>query len=121
MSALSEANYVGDWLKYEADPNYCREAGSLASGQDLASGTVLSYGTTTWSAFVHDDGTFGTAEGILVEAVDATSAAKACVVLVRGPAIISKSELAWHADNDTTEIAIGLASLLATNGIVARD
>lgn len=119
--ALTEGNYLGDWLLYEENPpEYCREEGLLASGQNLKSGTVLSLGSTYWSAFVDDDGTYGTAEGILIHDVDASGGAKACVVLVRGPAVVSKAGLTWHADNDDTEKGIGLASLL-TIGIVARE
>ena len=122
MSVLTEINTLGDWLLYEEHPpSLCREEGTLASGQNLVSGTVLSLGSGgTWSAFIDDDGTFGTAEGILIHSVDATSGALPCVVLVRGPAIVSKSGLTWHADNDATEEGIGLAALLAL-GIVARE
>jgi len=122
MSALTQGNTAGDWLKDEfGAPNHCREAATLASGQDLASGAVVALGAgSTYSAFIHDDGTYGTAAGVLVDAVDASGGAADCVVLVRGPATIKKSALAWHADNDAAEIVIGLASLKAL-GIIARE
>ena len=122
MSALTERTYIPDWLFAEfGAPNYCREEKTLASGQDLASGSVIASGAgATVSAFIHDDSTYGTASGILLEAVDASGGAKACVCLMRGPAVVSKAKLFLHADNDSTEIGIALASLLAL-GIVARE
>jgi hypothetical protein len=122
MSAKTERTYIPDWLLDEfGAPNYCREEKILASGQNLASGSVIASGSgATVSAFVHDDGTYGTASGILLEAVNAASGALPCVCLMRGPAVVSKAKLFLHADNDSTEIAIALAALLVL-GIVARE
>lgn len=123
MSALTQGNTLGDWLINEfGAPDYCREEGILNTGQNLKSGTVVALGTTKYSAYIDDDGTYGDLSkvGILCGDVDATSADKACVVLRRGPATVSKAGLTWHADNDSTEITEGLAGLLAV-GIVARE
>lgn len=120
MAALTEGNYPGDFLISEfGAPNYCREERTLASGQDLAAGTVVANNSGTVSAFIHGDGTYGTTYGILMNAVDASLGAKDCIVLVRGPAVVCQDALAWHADNNDAEIVIGLAALLAL-GIVAR-
>jgi len=122
MSAKSERTYIPDWLLDEfGAPNYCREEKTLASGQNLASGSVIASGAgATVSAFIDDDGTYGTASGILLEAVNAGSGALPCVCLMRGPAVVSKAKLFMHADNDAAEILKGLASLLLL-GIVARQ
>jgi hypothetical protein len=120
--ALTQGYYPGDWLIDEfGAPNFCREERILASGQNLQAGAVVALGSgTTVSAYIDDDGTYGDVEGILMESVDATDAAKACVVLVRGPAVVDKSKLHWHANNDSTEITAGLALLLVKH-IVARE
>lgn len=122
MAALTQGNYPGDWLIEEfGAPSYCREEYTLASGQNLKTGTVVALGAgTTVSAWIDDDGTYGTVLGILLSDVDASGGAKPCVVLKRGPAVVAKEGLTYHADNDTTEEAIALAALLAL-GIVARE
>lgn len=118
--ALTEGKYPGDWLKFEVDPNYCREERTIKAGENLASGTVIALdnGGTDYVAF--EDDTDTPAIGILVNAVDATDAAKTGVVIVRGPVVVNKNQLTWHADNDATDKANGLADLLAL-GIVARE
>lgn len=118
--ALTEGKYLGDWLVEEfGAPNHCREEVTIKSGEgELASGTVLAVDGTEYVAF--EDDTDTPAAGVLIIAVDATSAAKASVALVRGPAVVSKSGLAWHTDNDATDKTNGLADLLAL-GIVARE
>lgn len=121
--SLAEGKRLGDWLLNEfGSPDHCREEGVLASGQNLASGTVVALGAgTTYSAYIDDDGTYGdlTKAGILLNAVNASSGALPCVVLRRGPATVNQDQLTWHADNDSTEITEGLAGLLSL-GIVCR-
>lgn len=119
MASLDQPNYLGDWLKAEFEPpNYCREEITVKSGQNLVSGQVVAVDTGEYVAF--EDDTATPAAGILINAVDATSAAKPGVILKRGPAIVSKAGLTWHTDNDDTDKANGLADLLAL-GIVARE
>lgn len=119
MAALTQGNYPGDWLIYEeAAPNYCREEIVVKSGQNLKSGTVLAVDTGTYVAF--EDDTATPAAGILVHDVDASLGNKAGVAILRGPAIICKAGLTWHADNDSGDKTNGLADLLAL-GIVARE
>lgn len=120
--ALTEGNYPGDWLINEFSLEYCREEKTIKSGEDLASGQVVAKDGGTdddnWVAF--EDDTDTPAAGILVYAVDASSAAKKGVVIVRGPVTVSKAGLTWHTDNDATDKTNGLADLLAL-GIVARE
>lgn len=122
MAAKTEGNYPGDFLIAEfGAPNYCREVVTLKAGENLAAGTVLAVdvgGDGSYVAF--EDDTDTPAAGILLEAVDASLAAKPAVAIVRGPATVSKAGLTWHTDNDATDIANGLADLLAL-GIVARE
>lgn len=67
-----------------------------------------------------DDNTDGSevADAIAYEEVDATSADKACVVIVRN-AEVKNSALQWASTNDATDKTNGLADLVAKN-IVAR-
>jgi hypothetical protein len=37
----TEGNYIGDWLKYELSPDFCREERILTQNNDLVSGTVV--------------------------------------------------------------------------------
>jgi len=41
MPVQAEPNYLGDWLKFEEDNNYSRDEVTVASGQNLATGTVV--------------------------------------------------------------------------------
>jgi hypothetical protein len=117
--ALTEGKYPGDWLIDEfGAPNHCREEVTVKSGQNLVSGQVIAADGAEVVAF--EDDTATPATGIMVYAVDATSAAKPGVAIKRGPAVVSKAGLTWHTDNDATDKTNGLADLLAL-GIVARE
>lgn len=119
MAALTEGNYPGDFLINEyGAPDYCREEVTVKLGQNLVAGQVIAADGAEVVAF--EDDTATPATGILLEAVDATSAAKVGVAIKRGPATVSKAGLTWHADNDSADITNGLADLLAL-GIVARE
>ena len=41
MSTITEANNLGDLLKYEAPNRYSRDVATIAAGQNLPLGTVL--------------------------------------------------------------------------------
>ena len=118
--ALTEGKNISDWLKYEVNQDYTREELTIKSGEDLVSGTVIALdnGGTEYVAF--EDDTDTPAIGILVNAVDASAAAKTGVVIVRGPVVINPNKLTWHASNDATDILNGLADLKAL-GIIAAE
>ncbi len=116
--ALTEAQYPSDWLKYEVNPSFTRKEVTILSGQNLVSGQVLAASSTKFVAF--EDDTATPATGILIDAVDASSADKQGVMLFRGPALVNPLELTWHADNDATDITNGLADLLAL-GIAEQE
>ncbi len=116
--ALTEGQNTGDWLKYELNPDYCRKEVTILSGQNLVSGQVLAASSTKFVAF--EDDTATPATGILLDAVNATSADKLGVMVFRGPVTINPLELTWHADNDATDITNGLADLLAL-GIAEQE
>jgi len=126
MSAKTEPNSVGDWLLDEfGAPNYCREEITVVSGQNLVSGAVLGKISSggKYAAYDNDAATgVETAAGILLHAVDASSADKPGVAIRRGPCLVSKSGLTWKSTQHADDIAAGLADLLALLfPIVARE
>lgn len=93
-----------------------RENVTIASGQDLAFGTVVGKVTadSTYKAY-DDDNNDGSeaAAGVLVgEDVDASGAAKAGVIIVKD-AELNPDLLVWASTNDATDITNGKADLAA--------
>ena len=91
---IEENNRLGDLLKYEADKNYCREVMTVASGQNLKMGTVVGIKSATDEVkivSISDEETDGSdsAFGVLLEDVDATSAAKKALIIARDAIIAS--------------------------------
>jgi hypothetical protein len=121
MATYTEGKYPGDWLKWEQDNGYSRLEVTVVSGQNLVSGAVVGKITTGGKYAEYDNGAstgVEAAAGILVEAVDASAADKAGVIIVRD-AIINPVNITWKSDADATAKSAGLADLLAL-GIVAR-
>ena len=77
MPVQTESNSLGDWLKFEEDNLYSRDEVTVASGQNLATGTVIGVITTsgkvTQLAPAASDGS-ETAAGVLLHPVDASTA-----------------------------------------------
>ena len=92
--SIEENNRLGDLLKYEADKNYCREVMTVASGQNLKMGAVVGIKSVTEeikSVSISEEETDGSdsAFGVLLEDVDATSAAKKALVIARDAILAS--------------------------------
>lgn len=124
MAILHQPALQSDVLKYEINPNYTRETVTLLAGIAYPVGAVLgrvtASGKYTLSPDAGSDGS-ETAAGVLLYAVDATLADAVGIVLVRGPAILSRAALAYHGSvDDSTKIAGKLAEL-ASLGLIARD
>lgn len=88
---ISERIYLGDGVKYEFSYEYCREVGTLVTGQNLKESTVLGRITTTkkltkWNPVATDGSE--TIAGILVGDVDATASDQPCVLISYGPAVV---------------------------------
>jgi hypothetical protein len=115
---------MGDVLKYEVNPNYTRETVTLLTGTAYPIGAVLGRITASGKyAFSPDTGADGseTAAAVLLYAVDATAADAVGIVLVRGPAIVSRAALAYDGTvDDGTKITAKLGQLTAL-GIIPRD
>ncbi len=122
MATYTEATNLGDLLKREFEPIYNRESVTLITGQNLTLGAVLGKITASgkYTAVAHSasDGS-QTAAAVLLADVDATSADKKAVILARGPAVVSSSDLVWPGGCTTNQKAAATAQLAAL-GIVAR-
>jgi len=120
MSAKTEPKHAEESVLFEVDPRFCREEKTIASGQNLGANKVVGKITSGGKFAVYNNGASdGTqaAAGILMAAVDATSADKKGAVLLRGPAIVKADMLDW-GDSDDTAITAGIADLLALNILV---
>ena len=124
MPVLTQPPTMGDVLKYEVNPNYTRETVPLLAGRAYPVGSVLGRITASGK---YKLGTSGGSDGaqtagaVLLYAVDATLADAVGVVLVRGPAIVSRAALAYDGTvDDATKITTKISQLAAL-GIIARD
>jgi len=124
MPVLTQPPTMGDVLKYEVNPNYTRETVPLLAGTAYPVGSVLGRITASGKyKLATSGGTDGaqTAGAVLLYAVDATLADAVGVVLVRGPAIVSRAALAYDGTvDDATKITTKISQLAAL-GIIARD
>ena len=121
--SIEENNRLGDLLKYEADKNYCREVMTVASGQNLKMGTVVGIKTVTDEikiVSIDDEETDGSdsAFGVLLEDVDATSAAKKALVIARD-AILASDYIVFPNDA-TADQKKKITKDLEKRGIVIR-
>ena len=124
MTVLTQPPTMGDVLKYEVNPNYTRETVTLLAGTAYPVGSVLGRITTSGKyKLATSGGSDGaqTASAVLLYAVDATLSDAVGVVLVRGPAIVSRAALAYDGTvDDAAKITTKLGQLVAL-GIIARD
>lgn len=124
MPVLTEPPSMGDVLKYEVNPNYTREVVTLLAGMPYPVGAVLGRITASGKyKLATSGGTDGaqTATAVLLYAVDATLADAEGIVVARGPAIVSRAELAYDATVDDAAKITTKIGQLAAAGIIARD
>lgn len=124
MTVLTQPPTMGDMLKYELNPNFTRETITLLAGTAYPVGAVLGRITASGKyKLATSGGTDGaqTAAAVLLYAVDATGADAIGVVIVRGPAIISKGTLVFDATVDDAAKAATKHGQLAALGIIPRD
>jgi hypothetical protein len=122
MPVQSEANYLGDWLKFEAENLFSRDEMVVASGQNLTTGTVVGIVTATGKvkqlAPAAADGS-EKAAGVLAFNVDATGADKAGVIIARH-AICADSKLVWPAGITAPQKSTAIGQLKAL-GVLVRE
>ena len=122
MPVQAEPNYLGDWLKFEEDNHYSRDEVIVASGQNLAAGTVVGVitasGKVTQLAPGASDGSQNAA-GVLLNAVDATAGDQPGVIVARH-AICSDKGLIWPASITGPQKATAISQLKAL-GVLVRE
>lgn len=122
MATYTEETRVSDIVRWEPAKYFSRDEVTIASGQNLAIGTVLgkitASGQYTQVNFSASDGS-EEAAGILLGDVDASSAAAQGVALVRD-AIVITPDLVWPSGATAAQKAQALSELKDL-GIVTRD
>jgi hypothetical protein len=123
MTTLTEGKHAGGFLVWEVLRDYTRETVTITSGAGkLEPGTVLGKistgGKYTGLAPAATNGSQNAA-GILWAGVDASAADASGVVVLRGPAIVSRQEIGWPAGATEAQITAATTSLAAL-GIVLR-
>ena len=124
MSVLTQPPTMGDVLKYELNHNFTRETVTLLAGTSYAVGAVLgritASGKMKLSTATGTDGAQNAAAVLLFD-VDATGADATGIVVVRGPAIVSKAALVFDASVDDAAKKAAKHAQLTAIGIVPRD
>lgn len=124
MTVLTQPPSMGDVLKYELNPNFTRETITLLAGTAYPVGAILGRITASGKyKLATSGGSDGaqTAAAVLIYAVDATAADASGLVVMRGPAIISKAALVFDATVDDAAKTITKHGQLTALGIVPRD
>lgn len=124
MSVLTQPPTMGDVLKYELNPNFTRETVTLLAGTNYPVGAVLgritASGKMKLSTATGTDGAQNAA-AVLLDDVDATAADATGIVVVRGPAIVSKAALVFDASVDDAAKTAAKHVQLTALGIIPRD
>ena len=126
MTTKTMGQTLGDVLKHEYLPAFCRETVTLLAGTSYKVGHVLAKVTASGKWTLHNpgasDGTEQTTDlRICLFDVDATAGDQQAAVLERGPAIVAKTALQFHANVDTDQKKSAIYAGLATNGIKVAD
>ena len=122
MSAIHEANNLGDLLKYEAPNLFSRDQATVASGQNLALGAVVGRDSTSGKLkALAPDATDGTevAAGVLALAIDASLADRKDALLIARHAIVASHAVVWPAAISAAEKTAATAQLEA-RGVLIR-
>lgn len=121
MAIYNEPARPLEFLQWMADPSYCMEEVTVASGAGaLKAGRVLGIITSGGKYTHYDNGASNGSEvarAVLAYDVDA-SAADAKATIVARLSVVKTGALAWGS-NDSTGITNGLADLRAA-GIIPR-
>lgn len=124
MSVLTQPPTMGDVLKYELNPNFTRETVTLVAGTNYPVGAVLgritASGKMKLSTATGTDGAQN-ATAVLLYDVDATAADATGIVVVRGPAIVSKAALVFDAGVDDAAKTAAKHAQLTALGIIPRN
>ncbi|NHQ74539.1 head decoration protein [Roseovarius gahaiensis] len=124
MSVLTQPPTMGDVLKYELNPNFTRETVTLLAGTNYPVGAVLGRITASGKyKLATSGGTDGAqnAAAVLLYATDASAVDQEAVVILRGPALVSKAALVFDASVDDAAKITTKHNQLVVLGIIPRD
>jgi hypothetical protein len=120
MTTLSESARQGDFLRWELEPNFCREEVMTVAVAALKKGQVLAILTSDGKYYPSVDGVSSGLEnpvGILLEDMAITTG-RTAVVLLRF-AILVPGDMIWGASYDSAgKIAAGVAKLKSASNIL---
>jgi len=126
MPTLTASPSLGDLLKFECNPSYCRETVTLKAGTNYPLGAVLGritasgeYRQSPAAEVVGDEGA-ETAVAILLQAVDATDGAANGLIAARGPVILAEAALVFDASVDQPAERAAKITQISALGLVAR-
>jgi hypothetical protein len=126
MPTLTASPTLGDLLKFECNPSYCRETITLKAGTSYRLGSVLGritasgeYRLSPAAEVVGDEGA-ELAVAVLLDAVDATDGAATGLIAARGPVILADGALAFDASVDQPAERTTKITQLSAQGLVAR-
>ncbi|WP_265029736.1 head decoration protein [Wolbachia endosymbiont (group A) of Philonthus cognatus] len=119
MTSITEANNLGDLLKYEVSSLYSRDQITVAKGQNLKLGTVVALDKDSMVKIINPTATDGTqtAIGVITSDVNATENTKA--VIITRIAMLADYEVVWPA-NITEEQKAEAIKQLEVRGIIVR-
>jgi hypothetical protein len=124
MTTKTMERTLGDVLKHEYNPNTCREVLTLLTGTSYLVGHVLgkitASGKYTLCNPAAADGS-QTAAAVVLFDTDASGGDKTSPLLVRGPAILAKNQLRFHANVDTQPEKDAIYASLKALGIIVQD
>lgn len=117
---------LGDLVKREFDPSYCRETVTLKAGDAYPLGSVLGRITTSGNYALSPDAQTVELEGaeiacaVLLVAVPASEEDTQALVLARGPVIVADQALIFDASITDATARNMKHQQLAAHGIVVR-
>ena len=115
-TVLTEGRHSGEFILAEADFRHCRDEVTVAAGQVLEAGSLLSVGGSP-SEVVMFDG--GEPIGILVDNVDTTDGPVNVSALVRGPCQVASGMLVFTSGTSDGDKETAFAALNAL-GVIVR-
>ncbi len=124
MAEKTETRHAAEFILSEANGQRSRESGTVVSGQDLAAGAVVEVSGGKLTAFTTDELTDGSliteAEGIIIDAADASAADVKGVAYIARDAEVNINLLAFPAETTTGGEKAHVIASLGKLGIIAR-
>ncbi len=123
MSVMTQPKDLADLLRFEGESRYSRERVTLATGHNLALGSVIATDSATGKIAPldpTDTGSLNQASGVLLNDCDATGADNPDALVVVRHAIVLRDALIWPETITTEEKAAAIAQLRDL-GILVRD